>query len=148
MTAFQRIALVTGLAVAIAGGALVLLLRPAAEPATVTLGAAATATDGDDTQHLGRIAVPETAVPETIDTLLTANRDGPRVIGWDDLVPADGDGAPVSFAQGTREREGMPDREAFGDVTEADIDDFVADIDAMRSLQPAGAAIRTDLDGV
>ncbi len=117
------------------------------------------AIDGGDANHMGRVALPEpmengTARSEGPDgtlTLadLTAGTEGaPRVIDWDDLVPAEGMGEPVSFAEGTEDRTGMPEREAFGEVTEADIAEFIQDIDDMRSLQVPGATIRTDLDGV
>ena len=42
----------------------------------------------------------------------------------------------------------MPDRQTFGDVSDAEIEEFVRDIDEMRSMQPPDSEIRTDLDGV
>ncbi|MEM7567023.1 MAG: DUF3299 domain-containing protein [Pseudomonadota bacterium] len=129
--------------------------RDGRETGESLLQASAPGAEGD-AGHMTRIGLPETdpaATEAANGTLtlsdLTVGTDGaPRVIDWDDLVPAEGMGEPVSFDGSTDERTGMPDREAFGDVTEADIEAFIQDIDDMRSLQEPGAAIRTDLDGV
>ena len=155
MKPWQRVGLVVAILLVAGGGVATLVLRdPMPSAADVALALDAAATDGS---HLGRVPLPDTGAPAAGDLgqgtlrpedLIPAGRSGPRMIDWDDLVPPEGGGTPISFAQGTAERAGMPDREAFGDASDADIEDFVRDIDDMRSLQPPGAEIRTDLDGI
>lgn len=98
----------------------------------------------DETQsadHLGTLGLP------AANTLTLNDIVGVRTYDWDDLVPAEGEGAPVALQASATERDGMPSQEEFGEISADELMAFVQDIDSMRSLQPGGARIRAELDG-
>ena len=166
MTSIQRIGLVAVLVVALAGGAALFLRAGEADDIAggdaasmaSSLGEDAAPAGDEGTSHLGRVALPESDTLRADDMFATQGGftqggstqggSGPRVVQWEDLLPGEGEGRPVVFAQGTAERAGMPTRADFGDISDEELAAFVGDIDDMRSMQPTGAAIRTDLDGV
>jgi hypothetical protein len=121
---------------------LMMRAAPIALCAVLLAQSPAHAQDASESRHGTKIGLPD-----PFSLVLSSNLEGTRTVEWQDLMPPPGQGTTVQLDTATAERKGAPTLQQFSDISPEDFKAALLDIGDMRSMQPGGAAIRTELDG-